>query len=78
MQSNEFKNLEQKFYDEQFIEKCKNLELLKLKFYAFTNDNKLILVKKRAISYIILLSFWQSLVTPLFLSKIIFLQKYLI
>lgn len=45
LQSNDFKILEQEFYDEQFIEKCKNLELSKLKFYAFINDNELLLVK---------------------------------
>ncbi|WP_188117591.1 N-6 DNA methylase [Campylobacter concisus] len=45
LQSNDFKILEQEFYDEQFIEKCKNLELSKLKFYAFINNNELLLVK---------------------------------
>lgn len=45
LQSNDFKILEQEFYDEQFIEKCKKLELSKLKIYAFINDNELLLVK---------------------------------
>ncbi|MGG7048817.1 N-6 DNA methylase [Campylobacter sp. M4] len=43
--SDEFGSLEQDFYQEQFIKKCKIIELQKLKFYIFTQNNELLLIK---------------------------------